>query len=171
MNDFLKKTLPRNPNTTLTREQTEEKYFTDAYLGSIAKPNKNVFIYSYDGNRMPLYCASVRQAEFICGIWRFQNSICVQEFNHITIRNKEFIVHEQLPDTTDGFAYYSATKLPLQYTCYGPTSMRPDRILANLHTHWSYGKNIEDASAWLSRRLAKTYRDVIDAAIEQEKQR
>lgn len=167
MNKFTKIKLPRNPHATLTPMAHKMKYES-----STACPDDSIRAYGSDGNDIPLYMTlNFRQpVEFIVGHWRIQDILEQDEWDFIDARGEQFIVHQKLPDTTNNFTYYSATKLPLIYNCYGPLSVAPDYVLANLHTHWGYGRNKEQASAFLSRRLADVYRPAIDAAIALEKQ-
>lgn len=111
------------------------------------------------------------QVDFIGGQWRVQN-----KFPHKIqmVRKKEFVLLDKLPRQEKNlFEFYNASSVG--HNCYGYflVSPRGDYIVAKYktdkQTYWSYGKNVEQARAFMGIKLYDEFSDLIHNIVCKQK--
>lgn len=142
----------------------EHKNIADKTKDFVTARKNGGFAVGADGKPVPLTDVKFENVEFICGLWRIQES-----FPHTTqkVRDIEVVLAEKLSHTERiPFEYYRAYRIG--ENCYGRYLFaKPDVIVAKYETdngtYWGYGNTIEQARAFLGIKLFDEHMDLIHA--------
>lgn len=143
----------------------EHKNIADKTKDFVTARKNGGFAVGADGKPVPLTDVKFENVEFICGLWRIQES-----FPHTTqkVRDIEVVLAEKLSHTERiPFEYWRAYRIG--ENCYGRYLFaKPDVIVAKYETdngtYWGYGNTIEQARAFLGIKLFDEHMDLIHAA-------
>ena len=143
----------------------EHKNIADKTKDFVTARKNGGFAVGADGKTVPLTDVKFENVEFICGLWRIQES-----FPHTTqkVRDIEVVLAEKLTHTERiPFEYWRAYRIG--ENCYGRYLFaKPDVIVAKYETdngtYWGYGNTIEQARAFLGIKLFDEHMDLIHAA-------
>ncbi|MCM1294289.1 MAG: hypothetical protein NC311_01875 [Muribaculaceae bacterium] len=121
-----------------------------------------------DGTSVALKTLQPNQVEFIAGLWRVQDET---NYEIRQIRDRQLILGERMPHRERTlFEFYQA--MQPTFNCYGLICNGFDIVVAkyttNSGTFWGYGRNIEQARAFLGIKLYDAHQELINDVLNKQ---
>ncbi|MCR5194480.1 MAG: hypothetical protein K6B71_03075 [Alphaproteobacteria bacterium] len=154
-----KQTMKCWTNKLDTYKNTREK--SSAWVDAVYK---GVLAVDEKGNRFPVKNYDMSELAFVAGVWRVQRDF---PYEIINVRNIDMVLLNKI-DRKESTLFEFWNAKHVEYNCYGPfvsTGKSHEYVVAKYatatRTYWGYGKNLEEARAYLGLKLYDEYKDVI----------
>ena len=116
--------------------------------------------------------AKLENVDFVAGLWRVQKKF---PYKITRVRDKDMVLVKKIDHNENtNFEYWTAKQVG--YNCYGPFVIEGNRndfivsrCVVNKREFWGYGTTIESARAFLGLKIWDEMRDVIHAAVFNDK--